>query len=58
MILWRTDDYDNVILSTIDCDRSQIYVIYSVAVAEPGHGNVGPLVIGLTVWVCTEAGKC
>lgn len=33
-----------------------VYVIYAVAVAEPGHGNVGPLVIGLTVWVGTEAG--
>lgn len=35
---------------------TQVYVIYAVAVAEPGHGNVGPLVMGITLWIATEAG--
>ena len=34
-----------------------VYVIYAVAVAEPGHGNVGPLVMGITLWIASEAGE-
>jgi len=30
--------------------------VYAVAVAEPGHGNVGPLVMGITIFALAEAG--
>jgi aquaporin TIP len=33
-----------------------VYVVYAVAVAEPGHGNVGPLVMGVTIFAAAEAG--
>ncbi len=35
----------------------QVYVVYAVAVAEPGHGNVGPLVMGVTIFAAAEAGE-
>ena len=35
-----------------------IYVIYAVAIASPGHGNMGPLAAGLTVLVAWEVGTC
>jgi hypothetical protein len=34
----------------------QVYVAYASVVLEPGHGNVGPLAVGLAVWAFTEAG--
>ena len=34
----------------------QVYVAYASVVLEPGHGNAGPLAVGLAVWAFTEAG--
>jgi aquaporin TIP len=28
-----------------------VYVVYAVAVAEPGHGSLGPLALGITIYV-------
>lgn len=36
--------------------RTQVYVAYASVVLEPGHGNAGPLAVGLAVWAFTEAG--
>lgn len=35
---------------------SQVYIAYASVVLEPGHGNAGPLAVGLAVWALTEAG--
>ena len=37
---------------------TQVYIIYAVAVAAPGQGNVGPLVMGLALIISAEAGEC
>ena len=34
-----------------------IYVVYAVAIAQPGHGSLGPLAIGLTLYVAESAGE-
>jgi hypothetical protein len=34
----------------------QVYVAYASIVLQPGHGNTGPLAVGLAVWAFTEAG--
>lgn len=36
----------------------QVYVAYACNITEPGHGNAGPLAVGLAVWALTEAGQC
>jgi MIP family channel proteins len=33
-----------------------VYVAYACNITEPGHGNAGPLAVGLAVWALTEAG--
>jgi aquaporin TIP len=33
-----------------------VYIAYACLIAEPGHGNTGPLAVGLAVWALTEAG--
>jgi hypothetical protein len=36
----------------------QVYIAYACNITEPGHGNAGPLAVGLAVWALTEAGQC
>lgn len=35
---------------------AQVYIAYACNITEPGHGNIGPLAVGLAVWALTEAG--
>lgn len=35
----------------------QVYIAYSCLVCQPGHGDIGPLAMGLAVWALTEAGE-
>lgn len=33
-----------------------VYIAYAVMITKPGHGNAGPLAMGLAIWALTEAG--
>ena len=41
----------------VSCSLAQVYVAYACNITEPGHGNAGPLAVGLAVWALTEAGQ-
>ena len=34
-----------------------VYILYAVAVARPGHGSIGPLALGLTIFALISAGE-
>ena len=34
-----------------------MYVLYSTAIATPGHGSLSPLALGFTIYVGVVAGK-
>ena len=38
------------------CRFTLVYVLYSTAIATPGHGSLSPLALGFTVYVGVVAG--
>jgi hypothetical protein len=38
------------------CRFTLVYVLYSTAIATPGHGSLSPLALGFTIYVGVVAG--